>query len=381
MTKASRAAVTRLKLTGFRNYAWLDLTLDSRPVCLFGPNGAGKTNLVEAVSFLGPGRGLRAAGSDAVRQRSGEGEAPVWAVHAEAETVDGPVTLATGADPDNPARRKTRLEGVATTQTQLARLFPMIWLTPREDRLWAGPRSDRLRFFDRLVLAGEPGHGTQANAYDKAMRERQRLLERMDEGLSVDLSWLDALEAKMAEAGTAMARARLSALNALQGEIDDRPASAFPKADLALSGYLEGLLGEDEAAAEARFAERLKDTRRKDGAAGRALTGPHRTELEARHREKDQVAADCSTGEQKALLLGLALAHGAALARERGAAPVMIFDEACAHLDSDRREGLARAIAAIGCQAWLTGVEKGLFEAFGEGVQYVSVEAGRAVRG
>ena len=380
MTEASRAAVTRLKLTGFRNYAWLDLVLDARPVCLFGPNGAGKTNLVEAVSFLGPGRGLRAAGSDAVRQRGAGGEAPVWAVHAEARTADGPVTLATGADPDNPARRKTRLEGVATTQTQLARLFPMIWLTPREDRLWAGPRSDRLRFFDRLVLAGEPGHGTQANAYDKAMRERQRLLERMDEGFSVDLSWLDALEAKMAETGTAMARARLAALNALQSEINDRPASAFPKADLALSGYLEGLLVEDGDAAQTRFAARLRDSRRKDAAAGRALAGPHRTELEARHREKDQPAADCSTGEQKALLLGLALAHGAALARERGAAPVMIFDEACAHLDIHRREGLASAIAAIGCQAWLTGVEKGLFEAFGNGVQYVSVEAGKAVR-
>ena len=212
------------------------------------------------------------------------------------------------------------------------------------------------------------------------MRERQRLLERMDEGLSVDTSWLEALEAKMAEAGTVMARARLAALSALQGEINDRPASAFPKADLALSGYLEGLLIEDEGAAQTRFAARLKDTRRKDGAAGRALTGPHRTELEARHREKDQVAADCSTGEQKALLLGLALAHGAALARERGAAPVMIFDEACAHLDVDRREGLASAIAAMGCQAWLTGVEKSLFTAFGDGVQYVSVEAGRAVR-
>ncbi|MGY6531875.1 DNA replication/repair protein RecF [Glycocaulis sp.] len=378
-TVAGRAAVTRLKLTGFRNYASLDLTLDTRPVCLFGPNGAGKTNLVEAVSFLGPGRGLRAAGADAVRQRrDGEG-APVWAVHAEAETADGPVTLATGSDPDNPARRRTRLEGAAATQTALARLFPMIWLTPREDRLWAGPRSDRMRFFDRLVLAGEPDHARHASAYEKAMRERQRLLDRMDEGMAVDPAWLDALEAKMAFSGTAMAMARRAALSALQGEIDARPPSAFPKADLALEGLLEGFLGESESDAEARFAERLKSTRRKDGAAGRALSGPHRTELLARHREKDQVAADCSTGEQKALLLGLALAQGSALARERGTAPVMIFDEACAHLDADRREGLADAIAAIGCQAWLTGVEKGLFTAFGARVQYVNVEAGRAV--
>ncbi len=380
MAQLTRAAVTRLKLTGFRNYTSLDLVLDTRPVCLFGSNGAGKTNLVEAVSFLGPGRGLRAAGADAVRQRRDGQGAPVWAVHAEAETAHGPVTLATGSDPDNPARRRTRLEGAVATQTALARLFPMIWLTPREDRLWAGPRSDRMRFFDRLVLAGEPDHARHASAYEKAMRERQRLLDRMDEGLAVDPVWLDALEAEMASSGTAMAMARRAVLRALQSEIDARPVSAFPKADLALEGLLEGFLDESEAEAEARFAERLKSTRRKDAAAGRALSGPHRTELTARHREKDQLAADCSTGEQKALLLGLALAQGSALARERGAAPVMIFDEACAHLDAARREGLAAAISAIGCQAWLTGVEKGLFEAFGDGVQYVAVEAGRAVR-
>lgn len=380
MTVASRAAVTRLKLTGFRNYASLDLSLDTRPVCLFGANGAGKTNLVEAVSFLGPGRGLRAAGSEAVRQRHEGASALIWAVHAEAETAEGPVTLATGSDPDNPSRRRTRLAGAAATQTQLARLFPMIWLTPREDRIWAGPRADRMRFFDRLVLAGEPDHGQNASIYEKAMRERQRLLDRMDEGASIDPVWLDALEERMAASGTAMARARRAVLSALQSEIDARPPSAFPKADLALEGLLEGFLSESEAEAEARFAERLKSTRRKDAAAGRALSGPHRTELAARHREKDQIAADCSTGEQKALLLGLALAQGAALARERGTAPVMIFDEACAHLDAARREGLAEAISAIGCQAWLTGVEKGLFTDFGDKVQYVSVSAGIAVR-
>lgn len=380
MTVASRAAVTRLKLTGFRNYASLDLSLDTRPVCLFGANGAGKTNLVEAVSFLGPGRGLRAAGSEAVRQRHEGASALIWAVHAEAETAEGPVTLATGSDPDNPSRRRTRLAGAAATQTQLARLFPMIWLTPREDRIWAGPRADRMRFFDRLVLAGEPDHGQNASIYEKAMRERQRLLDRMDEGASIDPAWLDALEERMAASGTALARARRAVLSALQSEIDARPPSAFPKADLSLAGLLEGFLGESESEAEARFAERLKSTRRKDAAAGRALSGPHRTELAARHREKDQIAADCSTGEQKALLLGLALAQGAALARERGTAPVMIFDEACAHLDAARREGLAEAINAIGCQAWLTGVEKGLFTAFGDKVQYVSVSAGIAVR-
>ena len=172
-----RAAVTRLKLTNFRNYPGLDLSLDARPVCLYGANGAGKTNLVEAVSFLGPGRGLRAAGAEAVRRRDASGPAEIWAVFAEAITPQGKVALATGADPDQPSRRKTRLEGAAATQTELARLLPMLWLTPREDRLWAGPRADRLRFFDRLVLSGEPSHGQTANAYEKALKERQRLLD------------------------------------------------------------------------------------------------------------------------------------------------------------------------------------------------------------
>ncbi|MFP4518520.1 MAG: DNA replication/repair protein RecF [Oceanicaulis sp.] len=375
-------AVTRLKLTGFRNYAALDLSLDARPVALFGPNGAGKTNLVEAVSFLGPGRGVRAAGSEAVRRKTPEGPAPIWAVYAEAMTREGAVSLATGSDPAEPARRKTRLDGVAATQGELARLFPMVWLTPREDRLWAGPRADRLKFFDRLVLAAAPDHAAEASAYEKAQRERQRLLDRMVEGGRADPAWLDALETEMAARGTALAAARLDALARLQAEIDARPDNAFPKADLALEGVLEVRLAEGMKAGEAEdwFAQALKDARRRDGAAGRALTGPHRTELAARHREKDQPAADCSTGEQKALVLGLALAQAGAVKRSHGAAPVLIFDEACAHLDAARRAGLAEAILALEVQAWLTGVEPVLFEPFGEGAQRVAVVEGTARR-
>ena len=376
-----RPAVTRLKLTGFRNYAHLDLALDARPAALFGPNGAGKTNLVEAVSFLGPGRGVRAAGGEAVRRRTEAGPDPVWGVYAEAMTTQGPVSLATGSDPADPGRRKTRLDGAAATQGALARLFPMFWLTPREDRLWAGPRADRMRFFDRLVLAGAPDHGAEANAYEKAQRERQRLLDREAEGGRADPAWLDALEARMAASGAALAAARLEALARLQAEIDDRPDSAFPKADLSLEGGLEARLaaGDSAGEAEAWFADALKRARGRDAAAGRALTGPHRTELAAAHRAKAQAAADCSTGEQKALVLGLALAQGAAIARARGAAPVLILDEACAHLDAARREGLAQALIDLNAQAWLTGVEAGLFDVFGEAVQRVAVEDGRAV--
>lgn len=374
--------VTRLKLTGFRNYAHLDLTLDTRPVALYGPNGAGKTNLVEAVSFLGPGRGLRASSTEAVRRRVGQALDPIWAVYAEAMTLEGPVSLATGSDPAAPNRRRTRLDGAATTQTALARLFPMMWLTPREDRLWAGPRSDRMRFFDRLVLAGTPDHGAQASGYEKAQRERQKLLERQFDGERVDPDWLRALEAEMASHGVALAAARVDALARLQAEIDNRPDSAFPKADLSLEGMLEARLagGESAGAAEDAFLDALAQARPRDGAAGRALTGPHRTELAARHREKDQAAAECSTGEQKALVLGLALAQASAIRRVRGAAPVLIFDEACAHLDAARREGLAEALLALGAQAWLTGVEARLFDAFGAAAQRVRVSDGEAER-
>jgi len=377
---AMAPGVTRLKLTGFRNYARLDLSLETRPVALFGANGAGKTNLVEAVSFLGPGRGVRAAGADAVRRRTAEGFDPLWAVYAEAMTVEGPVSLATGSDPAEPSRRRTKLDGAATTQTALARLFPMLWLTPREDRLWAGPRSDRMRFFDRLVLAGAPDHGTEASGYDKAQRERQRLLDNQREGARIDPDWLIALEAEMAARGTALAAARVDALVRLQSEIDARPDTAFPKADLALEGLLEAKLAAGEAAGDVEefFIVALLEARHRDGAAGRSLTGPHRTELTARHRAKDQAAADCSTGEQKALVLGLALAQASAISRMRGAAPVLILDEACAHLDAARRDGLAQAILDLGSQAWLTGVEASLFDAFGDAIQRVHVEDGHA---
>ena len=377
-----RPAVTRLKLTGFRNYARLDLALDARPVALFGPNGAGKTNLAEAVSFLGPGRGVRATGADAVRMKTPDGPAPIWAVHAEATTREGAVTLATGSDPADASRRRTRLDGAVATQTELARLFPLLWLTPREDRLWAGPRADRLKFFDRLVLAGAPDHAAEASAYDRAQRERQRLLDRIEQGGRADPAWLDALETEMAARGVAVAAARLDALARLQAEIDARPENAFPKADLALEGELEAWLAAGTRAAEVedRFAAALKAGRRRDGAAGRALTGPHRTELGARHRQKDQPAADCSTGEQKALVLGLALAQAGAVRRSVGAAPVLILDEACAHLDAARRAGLAEAILALNAQAWLTGVEAVLFEPFGPDAQRVAVADGTARR-
>ena len=366
------AAVRRLRLTDFRCYATLDLELDPTPVALYGANGAGKTNLLEALSFLVPGRGLRSAGADGVARKDASGPAEAWAVFAEMETRDGEVRLGVGAR--NGGRRETRIDGEPAPQGELARLVPMIWLTPAQDRLFAGPRADRLKFFDRLVYAADPAHAEAATAYDKVRTRRQRLL---DEG-QADPAWLNALESEMAGHGVAMAAARLDALIRLQGEIDARPEGAFPQADLALDGAVEADLadGLDAGTAEDRFAAALRDGRRRDGAAGRTLTrGPHRTELVARHREKDQPAGDCSTGEQKALILTLALAQARALARQGGVAPLLLFDEACAHLDAPRREGLAREILATGSQAWLTGVERVLFEPFAGRAQYFEVDA------
>jgi len=370
--------LTRLRLVQFRNYDALDLALDGRPVCLFGDNGAGKTNLLEAVSLLGPGRGLRAASPSQLLRR----DAPppgAWAVIAEADGPDGRLALSTGVDPAAPSRRLARIDGEPASQTGLARLLPMLGLTPREDRLWAGPRGDRMKFFDRLVLAGAPEHGRRASAYEKAMRQRQRLLDEAEEGRAPDADWIDALEADMASSGAAMASARRDALSRLQAEIDARPETAFPKADLALHGDIEDTLARGlsvETAAE-QFAETLRGVRRRDGAAGRTLTGPHRSDFTARHREKETPAADCSTGEQKALLAGLALAQAAALRAAAGRAPALLLDEACAHLDAARREGLAEAVLDLGAQAFMTGVDRGLFAPFGGRAQCFSISAGR----
>ncbi|MHA6287789.1 DNA replication/repair protein RecF [Maricaulis sp. CAU 1757] len=363
-----------MRLTDFRNYPTLDLEVSPAPVALYGQNGAGKTNVLEALSFLAPGRGMRSSGTDAVLRRGPDGAAPQWGVTAWLDTAEGEVRVGVGALAGR--RRETRIDGEPAAQSRLARLAPMIWLTPAQDRLFAGPRADRLKFFDRLVYAADPAHAEAATAYEKVRMRRQRLLDEGD----ADGAWLTALETEMAGHGVAVAAARLDALIRLQGEIDARPDGVFPRADLALDGAVEAELADGVPAGEAedRFADLLRQGRRRDGAAGRTLTrGPHRTELVARHRDKDQAAGDCSTGEQKALILTLALAQARALARHNGLAPLLLLDEACAHLDAPRRAGLAREILATGSQAWLTGVERVLFEPFGDAIQGFEVTDGR----
>ena len=370
--------VSRLTLTDFRNHAALDLELDARPVCLFGPNGAGKTNVLEALSMLAPGRGLRGASLVDIARAGDEMRAQPWAVSARI-TQDGETTvLGAGAErtPEGGVKRLARRDGAPATASELAQAARMTWLTPAMDRLWSGPAGDRRRFFDRLTLARASEHGHAAAAYERAMRERQRLLGER----SFDDAWLSALEREMSAHGAAIAAARVETLGRLQQAIDARPDGAFPKAQLSLEGLLEARFeaGAASVDVEEDFAALLRDVRPRDAGAGRALDGPHRSDLKARHAAKGMDADQCSTGEQKALLVGLTLAQARALANDPGAGPSLILiDEAAAHLDAVRRAALFEELLAGDGQAWLTGTDENLFEAFGDRAQMFEVREGR----
>lgn len=373
--------VARLTLTDFRNHAALDLELDARPVCLFGPNGAGKTNIIEALTMLAPGRGLRSASLvDVARAHGAEERLQPWAVSARIAHDEEITVLGVGAErtPEGGVKRISRRDGLPATAAELAEAARMTWLTPAMDRLWSGPAGDRRRFLDRLTLARASEHGHAAAAYERAMRERQRLLsERV-----FDDAWLGGLEREMSAHGAAIAAARVETVMRLQQAIDARPDGAFPKALLALEGLLEARFeaGSKSADVEEDFAELLRDVRGRDSGTGRALDGPHRSDLLARHALKDMPADQCSTGEQKALLLGLTLAQARALAGDPGAGPSLILiDEAAAHLDSVRRAALFDELLANPGQAWLTGTDENLFDAFSDRTQRLEVRDG-AVR-
>jgi DNA replication and repair protein RecF len=367
--------LTHLSLTDFRSYARADLALDGRPVFLIGPNGAGKTNLLEAVSLLTPGRGLRgAASAELGRRMPGENQGRAWAVAAVIEEKGEPTRVGTGVETPGAARRSVRLEGEPVPPGRLAEHQRQVWLTPAQDRLFLEAASDRRRFFDRLVFAAEPGHAVHASAYEKAQRERLRLLT---DG-PLDPAWLSALEVRMAQAGTLMAEARARTLAALQEEIDSRGDRPFPQANLTLTGDWERMAaqGVDLAEIEARLARALAAARERDAAAGRSLTGPHRGDLAVVHAEKDRPAAECSTGEQKALILNLVLGQAARLSRAESAPnPILLLDEVAAHLDRRRRAALFDEIEALRLQAFLTGTDEHLFEDLKGRAQGVHVDA------
>ena len=371
----TRAVLTRLTLTDFRSYVRAELALDGRPVVLAGPNGAGKTNLLEAVSLLTAGRGLRGAPMAEIGRRlPGETRGRAWAVAAEILLGEETLKVGTGVEAPGAARRTVRLEGETVTPGRLSDLQRQVWLTPAQDRLFLEGAAERRRFFDRLVYAARPGHAAQASAYEKAQRERMRLLT---DGPN-DPAWLAALEARMGLAGAQMAVARAASLADLQAEIDSRGERPFPQARLSLTGEWEQMArdGIETGEIEARLVAALAAARERDASAGRALTGPHRGDLAVIHLEKDRPAAECSTGEQKALILNLVLAQAARLSRAESAPnPILLLDEVAAHLDRRRRGALFDEIEALGLQAFLTGTDEHLFEDLRGRAQGVRVDA------
>lgn len=326
---------------------------------LFGANGAGKTNLLEAISMLSPGRGMRRAKIDEITRRYKDIPAQAWGVSAIIESGEGPVRISVGQVPETPRRRTMRLDGKPATGAQLAELLTQMWLSPAQDRLFKGPASDRRKFLDRFSLVHTHGHGLASLRYEKARRERNRLLQ---DGIT-DAGWFDALESDMAAQGASIAKARSVTVSRLSNEIRARPVGAFPKAVLHLEGEAEKMYeaGHDAAEVEVFIREALEEDRSTDRRAGRTLRGVHTSDLRVRHKSKDMAAESCSTGEQKALLIGLVLAHARAQADRQ---PVLLLDEVAAHLDVVRRAALIEELIDLGTQVFMTGTDASLFEAF-----------------
>ncbi|MCO6387598.1 DNA replication/repair protein RecF [Aliihoeflea sp. 40Bstr573] len=373
---AEQTAIRKLTLTNFRNYGQLTLSLERGPVVLTGDNGAGKTNLLEAISFLTPGRGLRrAAHEDIATAAASTG----FAINAKVEGPFGEVSIGTGTLSDQPGvvepARRVRINGVpAKSADDLLEWLRIIWLVPSMDSLFNGPAGDRRRFLDRLVLAIDPQHGRRALDYEKAMRGRNRLLA---EG-SRDDGWFEAIETQMAETGVAIASARMELVGLLAGMVEKLPdGGPFPKSDVALDGVLEVLVGTAPAVdIETAFIERLADNRARDRAAGRTLEGPHRSDLTVAHRPKAMPAALCSTGEQKALLTGMILSQARLVAEMTGATPILLLDEIAAHLDPGRRAALFSILTELDCQAFMTGTDAALFSSLDGRAQFLDVNAG-----
>jgi DNA replication and repair protein RecF len=368
--------IRRLTITNFRSYRGASLAVEAGPIVLVGANGAGKTNLIEAISFLAPGRGLRRAALDEVAFSEGDGS---WAVSAEIEGELGLATLGTGIagrNGEEAVSRKCRIDREpVSSATAFADHLRIVWLTPQMDPLFVGPASERRRFLDRLVLTVDAHHGGRVNALERALRSRNRLLEAP----YPDSHWLDAIEHETAELAVAVAAGRAETVSRLQGAIEAAkdPASPFPAAEIALDGWLETTLLESSAVeAEDRYRAVLKENRARDAAAGRTLAGPHLTDLEVMHAPKGIAAADASTGEQKALLIGLVLAHAGLIAGMTGFAPILLLDEVVAHLDPTRRRALHEALAATGAQVWMTGADPAAFGDIAATAEMVDVEAG-----
>jgi DNA replication and repair protein RecF len=359
---APRLAVTRLLLTNFRSYASGALAVSGRPVVLAGANGAGKTNILDAISLLSPGRGLRGATLSEHTRKSptAPGEA-LWAVAATVAQREQAYEIGTGLTlgANGGVSRQMRLNNApAQSAADLAEVVQMAWLTPAMDRLFTESASERRRFLDRLVFGFEPGHARIATRYETAMRERARLLKFGPR----DPAWLDGLEAEMTQTGITLSISRAQTVERLNRALTTRgEAGVFPCAQLALVGEADAIIAE-HADASAALREHFLRARVRDAEAGRTTFGPHRSDLSVRHTVKRADAAECSTGEQKALLISIVLAHAWELSHIReGRAPILLLDEIAAHLDATRRAALFEEILALGAQAWMTGTDIEMF--------------------
>jgi DNA replication and repair protein RecF len=376
----SAVRIRRLTLTNFRSYRAAQIELTAGPVVLVGPNGAGKTNLIEAISFIAPGRGLRRATLDEVAFQEGDGS---WAVSADVDGALGLATLGTGIEAPAPedavVSRKCRIDRETVSVAALSDHLRVIWLVPSMDGMFAGPASERRRFLDRLALAVDAEHSGRVAALERALRSRNRLLEEP----RPDPHWLDAIEHETAEVAVAVAAQRAETVARLQQALEARevPASVFPGSEIALKGWIEELIQQRPAIeVEDRYRAVLRDNRPRDAAAGRTLDGPHLTDLAVTHARKGIAAADASTGEQKALLIGLVLAHASLLAEMTGFAPILLLDEVVAHLDPERRTALYDELEKLGAQVWMTGADPAAFAEIETRAQVFQVSPGRVER-
>ena len=369
--------IRRLSLTHFRNYRAASVRTAADIVVLAGANGAGKTNCLEAISFLTPGRGLRRATFDDIADNEGDGS---WAVSAEVEGALGLATLGTGIDPPaseaSSTTRRCRIDREpVTSAAAFGDHLRMVWLTPAMDGLFMGAASERRRFFDRLVLALDSDHSARVSALERSLRSRNRLLEDRN----FDSHWCDAIERETAELAVAVAAMRGETVRRLSATLAAREtASPFPTARIALDGWMENaLLTQSATEVEDRYRERLRENRARDAAAGRTLDGPHLTDLDVIYAPKNSPAKNASTGEQKALLIGLVISHANLVAEMTGITPLLLLDEVVAHLDPNRRAALFDALTALGAQVWMTGADPLAFGDVAARAEVFQVESGK----
>ncbi len=359
--------ITRLRLTRFRSHEALDLACANGAVVITGANGIGKTNVLEAISMLAPGRGLRSATFEALQYQHQGG----WTVLADVQGAMG--ELRAGVAFDGDGGRRVRIDGTTRRVEDLAQAVPQLWLTPAMDRLFSDGASGRRKFLDRFAQTLDSGLSRHLSAYEKAMRERNRLLVTAGTPFSQN-SWLDGIEETMGVEGVAIANARLGALDALAVGLGDVPEAAFPRAEIALEGTLEAALRTAPAVdVEDAFRARLLQARPLDANAGRTLEGPHRSDLQVSYMAKNMPAAACSTGEQKALLVGLILAQAHSVAARIGQMPLLLLDEVAAHLDPHRRAALADILTHLGGQSWITGTEAAAFSGFAKNAPMTAI--------